>query len=62
MCVTVYRKLSLNDESVVGCVDRMRVKFPAMRGAQMMGMNFQTRSSRRFLCLPLRFYFPLSAI
>ena len=62
MFVTVYGKLSPNEGGVVGGADRMRAKFPARRDVQMMGMNFQTHSNRRFLCLPLRFCFLLSAI
>ncbi|MEY8394284.1 DUF6783 domain-containing protein [Lachnospiraceae bacterium 45-P1] len=45
MCVTVCGKFGPNEGDVVGYVDRMRAKFPAKWGVQMMGMNFQTRSS-----------------
>ena len=47
MYVTVCGKLGSNEGGVVGYVDRMRAKFPAKWGVQMMGMNFQTLSKRK---------------
>ena len=43
MCVTVCGRFGSNEG--VGYVDRMRAKYTAKWGAQMTGMNFQTRSS-----------------
>ncbi|MEY8394170.1 DUF6783 domain-containing protein [Lachnospiraceae bacterium 45-P1] len=37
--------MSPNEGGVVDCADRMRARFPAKWGVQMMGMNFQTRSN-----------------
>ena len=44
MCVTFCGRFVPNERGVVGYIKRIRGKSPAKWGAQMAGMNFQTRS------------------
>lgn len=44
MCVTVCRKLLLNEGNVAGYVNRMKMEFPVKWGVQIAGMIFQTVS------------------
>ena len=46
MCVTICGRFRLNEGGVAGYANRMRAKYTAKWGVQIMGMIFQTRSSQ----------------
>ena len=44
MCVTICGRFRLNEGGVAGYVNRMKAKYTANWGVQVVGMVFQTRS------------------
>ena len=45
MCITICGRFRLNEGGVAGYGNRMRAKYTANWGVQIVGMIFQTRSS-----------------
>ena len=45
MCITIWGRFYLNEGGVAGYGNRMKAKYTANWGVQVVGMIFQTRSS-----------------
>ena len=51
MCITICGRFRLNEGGVVGYGNRMKAKYTANWGVQIVGMIFQTRSKAPFYLL-----------